>query len=81
MRPRLLRCVSDLGLDASGRMLTIGKLGASPGQLEYCERQVAAGAEDYYAAVVRHPVCGWAPALRASAWLPDRASSAKASWR
>lgn len=31
-------------------MLTIGKLGASPGQLEYYERQVAAGAEDYYAA-------------------------------
>jgi conjugative relaxase-like TrwC/TraI family protein len=30
-------------------MLTIGKLGASPGQLEYYERQVAAGAEDYYA--------------------------------
>ena len=49
MRPRLLRCVSDLGLDATGRMLTIGKLGASPGQLEYYERQVAAGAEDYYA--------------------------------
>jgi conjugative relaxase-like TrwC/TraI family protein len=41
--------VRDLGLDASGRMLTIGKLGASPGQLEYYERQVAAGAEDYYA--------------------------------
>jgi conjugative relaxase-like TrwC/TraI family protein len=31
-------------------LLTIGKLGASPGQLEYYERQVAAGAEDYYAA-------------------------------
>jgi conjugative relaxase-like TrwC/TraI family protein len=30
-------------------MLTIGKLGAFPGQLEYYERQVAAGAEDYYA--------------------------------
>ncbi|MHB8692574.1 MAG: MobF family relaxase [Solirubrobacteraceae bacterium] len=30
-------------------MLTIGKLGASRGQLEYYERQVAAGAEDYYA--------------------------------
>jgi conjugative relaxase-like TrwC/TraI family protein len=30
-------------------MLTIGKLGASAGQLEYYERQVAAGAEDYYA--------------------------------
>ncbi len=30
-------------------MLTIGKLGAGPGQLEYYERQVAAGAEDYYA--------------------------------
>ena len=30
-------------------MLTIGKLGASPGQLGYYERQVAAGAEDYYA--------------------------------
>jgi conjugative relaxase-like TrwC/TraI family protein len=30
-------------------LLTIGKLGASPGQLEYYERQVAAGAEDYYA--------------------------------
>jgi conjugative relaxase-like TrwC/TraI family protein len=30
-------------------MLTIGKLGASQGQLEYYERQVAAGAEDYYA--------------------------------
>jgi len=30
-------------------MLTIGKLGVGPGQLEYYERQVAAGAEDYYA--------------------------------
>jgi conjugative relaxase-like TrwC/TraI family protein len=30
-------------------MLTIGKLGASTGQLDYYERQVAAGAEDYYA--------------------------------
>ena len=30
-------------------MLSIGKLGASTGQLEYYERQVAAGAEDYYA--------------------------------
>jgi conjugative relaxase-like TrwC/TraI family protein len=30
-------------------VLTIGKLGASPGQLGYYERQVAAGAEDYYA--------------------------------
>ena len=30
-------------------MLSIGKLGASGGQLEYYERQVAAGAEDYYA--------------------------------
>jgi len=30
-------------------MLTIGKLGASAGQLDYYERQVAAGAEDYYA--------------------------------
>lgn len=29
-------------------MLTIGKLGASAGQLQYYERQVAAGAEDYY---------------------------------
>jgi conjugative relaxase-like TrwC/TraI family protein len=31
-------------------VLTIGKLGASPDQLEYYERQVAAGIEDYYAA-------------------------------
>ena len=30
-------------------MLTIGKLGASTSQLDYYERQVAAGAEDYYA--------------------------------
>lgn len=30
-------------------MLSIGKLGASAGQLEYYERQVAAGAEEYYA--------------------------------
>jgi conjugative relaxase-like TrwC/TraI family protein len=30
-------------------VLTIGKLGASAGQLGYYERQVAAGAEDYYA--------------------------------
>ena len=30
-------------------VLSIGKLGASAGQLEYYERQVAAGAEDYYA--------------------------------
>jgi conjugative relaxase-like TrwC/TraI family protein len=31
-------------------VLTIGKLGASGDQLEYYERQVAAGIEDYYAA-------------------------------
>ncbi len=31
-------------------MLSIGKLGSSPAQLEYYERQVAAGIEDYYAA-------------------------------
>ncbi len=31
-------------------MLSIGKLGASHAQLEYYERQVAAGIEDYYAA-------------------------------
>jgi conjugative relaxase-like TrwC/TraI family protein len=31
-------------------VLTIGKLGASRDQLEYYERQVAAGIEDYYAA-------------------------------
>ncbi len=30
-------------------MLTIGKLGSSASQLDYYERQVAAGAEDYYA--------------------------------
>jgi hypothetical protein len=30
-------------------VLTIGKLGSSAGQLDYYERQVAAGAEDYYA--------------------------------
>jgi len=30
-------------------VLTIGKLGTGAGQLEYYERQVAAGAEDYYA--------------------------------
>jgi conjugative relaxase-like TrwC/TraI family protein len=30
-------------------VLSIGKLGASAGQLEYYERQVAAGAEEYYA--------------------------------
>jgi hypothetical protein len=30
-------------------VLTIGKLGVGPAQLEYYERQVAAGAEDYYA--------------------------------
>ena len=30
-------------------VLTIGKLGSSAGQLEYYERQVAAGVEDYYA--------------------------------
>jgi conjugative relaxase-like TrwC/TraI family protein len=30
-------------------VLSIGKLGTSTGQLEYYERQVAAGAEDYYA--------------------------------
>jgi conjugative relaxase-like TrwC/TraI family protein len=30
-------------------VLTIGKLGASAAQLDYYERQVAAGAEDYYA--------------------------------
>ena len=29
-------------------MLSIGKLGASAGQLEHFERQVAAGAEEYY---------------------------------
>jgi conjugative relaxase-like TrwC/TraI family protein len=31
------------------RVLTIGKLGVSRGQLEYYDAQVAAGAEDYYA--------------------------------
>jgi hypothetical protein len=30
-------------------VVSIGKLGASVGQLEYYERQVAAGAEEYYA--------------------------------
>jgi hypothetical protein len=30
-------------------VLSIGKLGASAGQLEYYERQVAAGVEEYYA--------------------------------
>jgi hypothetical protein len=30
-------------------VLTIGKLGASAGRLGYYERQVAAGAEDYFA--------------------------------
>jgi hypothetical protein len=30
-------------------VLTIGKLGSSASQLDYYERQVAAGAEDYYA--------------------------------
>jgi hypothetical protein len=30
-------------------VLTIGTLGSSAGQLDYYERQVAAGAEDYYA--------------------------------
>jgi hypothetical protein len=30
-------------------VLSIGKLGASAGQVEYYERQVAAGAEEYYA--------------------------------
>jgi hypothetical protein len=30
-------------------VLSIGKLGSSAGQLEYYERQVAAGAEEYYA--------------------------------
>jgi hypothetical protein len=29
-------------------VLSIGKLGASSGQLEYYERQVAAGAEEYF---------------------------------
>ncbi len=33
-----------------GAVLSIGKLGASRAQLEYYERQVAAGIEDYYAA-------------------------------
>jgi conjugative relaxase-like TrwC/TraI family protein len=32
-----------------GAVLTIGKLGATRGQLEYYDAQVAAGAEDYYA--------------------------------
>jgi hypothetical protein len=32
------------------QMLTIGKLGASRGRLEYYDAQVAKGAEDYYAA-------------------------------
>jgi hypothetical protein len=38
-------------------VLTIGKLGASRDQLEYYERQVAAGIEDYYAARGEAP--GW----------------------
>jgi hypothetical protein len=41
-------------------MLTIGKLGASAGQLDYYERQVAAGAEDYYAGRGESPGPGWA---------------------
>jgi conjugative relaxase-like TrwC/TraI family protein len=36
------------GAEASARVLTIGKLGASGAQLDYYERQVAAGAEEYY---------------------------------
>lgn len=30
-------------------LLRIGKLGVSRGRLEYCDAQVAAGVEDYYA--------------------------------
>jgi hypothetical protein len=51
--------VGDPGLDLKCRLLsaawavvdvlTIGKLGTGARQLEYYERQVAAGAEDYYA--------------------------------
>ena len=48
LRDRCVRFVS-----ASDRrlalVLTIGKLGSSASQLDYYERQVAAGAEDYYA--------------------------------
>ncbi|MGH2867447.1 MAG: MobF family relaxase, partial [Solirubrobacteraceae bacterium] len=36
-------------------MLTIGKLGASRGQLRYYEQQVAAGVEDYYAGTGEAP--------------------------
>ena len=47
MRDRCVRFVSA----SDGRrtlVLTIGKLGSSASQLDYYERQVAAGAEDYY---------------------------------
>jgi conjugative relaxase-like TrwC/TraI family protein len=37
------------GGSRTGHVLTIGKLGVGPAQLEYYARQVAAGAEDYYA--------------------------------
>ncbi len=46
-------------------MLTIGKLGASQGQLEYYERQVAAGAEDYYAGQGETPGTWLGSGLRA----------------
>jgi conjugative relaxase-like TrwC/TraI family protein len=50
--PRLRdRCVRFVSASDRRRalVLTIGKLGSSASQLDYYERQVAAGAEDYYA--------------------------------
>ena len=62
-------------------MLTIGKLGASASQLDYYERQVAAGAEDYYAGRGESPGEWMGGGLEAlGRGLPARGSSARRSW-
>jgi hypothetical protein len=45
-------------------VLTIGKLGSSASQLDYYERQAAAGGEDYYAGRGEPPGSGSAAGTR-----------------
>jgi conjugative relaxase-like TrwC/TraI family protein len=53
-------------------MLTIGKLGATRGQLEYYDAQVAVGAEDYYAGRGESPGRWQGSGLRALGLAPGR---------
>lgn len=62
-------------------MLTIGKLGASPGQLEYYERQVASGAEDYYAGRGESPGAWLGSGLAALGIAAGAPVEREGSWR